>query len=182
MSVICMALDAFSILFGIIDLLFIALKLAIPVFLVSLAALWLKKKLSERYSLSWIKSALITTYLVIFVLLVILHLYTWFSGYFESSVAMQEVPGIFAITPAEILTGILFMAIKIFLTAIILTILLLPLEFFAEFVSEKIKEKKMPSLLQTFIASYCTCLLTAIIVLFVFPWIIPGVFFLIYWG
>ncbi|MDD5163658.1 MAG: hypothetical protein PHD95_05635 [Candidatus ainarchaeum sp.] len=177
-----MALDVLSIALGIIDLLRIALIIAIPLFLVSIPALFFKNWLVKKFSLNWIQSALIATYLAVTIILIFLYVFPYYLGFSESILAKQIPPGMLAITPADIAVAIFLTILKILVNALILTIIVLPLEFFAEFASDKLKEKKFPQLAKNFVIAYCTGLLVTIIILFVFPWIINGIVFLLYWG
>ena len=176
-----MALDPVSILFGIIDFARITVIIAIPVFIIALLALEARKALEKKFSLSWIQGAIVTTYLAVTIILIFLYLVPYYLAWQESEIAKQTAPSILALTTADIATAIIFAAAKILASAVVLTILLLPLEFFAAFVSDKLKEKKIPGIGKTFIAAYCSCALAAIIA-FAFPWIIVGIFYMIYWG
>ncbi len=177
-----MAFDVLSVALGIMDLLRIALIISIPLFLASIPALLFKNWLAKKFSLSWIQSALITTYLAVTIILIFLYLFPYYLGFSESILAKQIPPSMLAITPADIAVAIFLTILKILVNALILTIILLPLEFFAEFASDKLKEKKFPQLAKNFVIAYCTGLLATIIILFVFPWIISGIVFLLYWG
>jgi hypothetical protein len=177
-----MALAFLPIVLGIIDLLRIALIISIPLFLAAIPALFLKNKLAKKFSLNWIQSALITTYLAVTIILIFLYLVPYYLGFLESILAKQTPPAILALTPLDLAAAVLLTIIKIVISAIILTIIVFPLEFFAEFVSDKLKEKKIPRLAKNFVIAYCTSLLVTIIILFVFPWILNGIIFLIYWG
>ncbi|MDD5148821.1 MAG: hypothetical protein PHH08_05150 [Candidatus ainarchaeum sp.] len=177
-----MALDPLSIASGIIDLLRIALILAVPLFLASIPVFFFKNRVSKKFSLNWIQSAVLTTYVAVTIILIFLYLWPYCLGFAESIVAHQTPPSMLAMTPADLALAVIFTILKILSSALVLTILLLPLEFFAEFVSDRLKEKKLPAPAKTFIGAYCTSLLVTIIILFVFPWIANGVIYLIYWG
>ena len=177
-----MALDLATVIFDIILLLRIALFIGIPVFIIALICIPLKERLVKRFKLSWIQGTAITTYLAVTVILIFLYLLPWYFAYSESLVAGQTAPGILALTPGDLIIAGLLTILKIIMTALIFTVLLLPLEFFATFLLEKLEEKKFPKPAKIFAAVYCTCLLAAIIVLFAFPWIINGLVYLVYWG
>ncbi|HLD58327.1 MAG TPA: hypothetical protein VI977_01640 [archaeon] len=182
-----MSFDAASIVFGLLDFLRIVIFVTVPVFLVSLPVLFAKERIAKKFSLNWFQSALITTYLAVTIILIFLYLYPYALGFSQSQIAGQTAPSILATTPQDILIAVFLGIIKILTTALILTVLLLPFEFFAVFAAEKLKEakisgKEIPLLAQTFAAAFCTCLLALIIVFFIFPWTVNGIIFLIYWG
>ena len=177
-----MSFDAASIVFGLLDFLRIVIFVTVPVFLVSLPVLFAKERIAKKF-----QSALITTYLAVTIILIFLYLYPYALGFSQSQIAGQTAPSILATTPQDILIAVFLGIIKILTTALILTVLLLPFEFFAVFAAEKLKEakisgKEIPLLAQTFAAAFCTCLLALIIVFFIFPWTVNGIIFLIYWG
>ncbi len=177
-----MAFDAASIVLGILDFLRIALLFTVPVFLVSIPALLAKERLAKKFNLNWIQSALITTYLALTIILIFLYLYPYALGFFESETASETAPSILATTPQDMLVAVFLGIIKILSTALVLTVLALPFEFFAAFVLEKLKELKIHALAKNFITAFCSCLLALIIVFFVFPWAFSGIIFLIFWG
>lgn len=177
-----MALDPVSIALGILELFRIAIIITIPVFLIAIAALFLRKTLSERFKLNWVKGTLLANYIVIAIIIAIAYILPYSLGFAESGLAKIEMPSVLAITPAEILLVTVLSIIKILISTLIITVLVLPLEFFGSFMLEKLKERQLPELAKLFITAFATCLLATIIILFVFPWIINGIIFLVYWG
>lgn len=177
-----MSLDPLSIISGIIDLLIIALKISIPAFLIGLIVVFFKNWLAKKYGLSWIQSAVVATYLAVTIILFFLYLFPYYLGFLASDLAKQAAPSMLSLTVWDIAAAVFFTIIKILGSALILTIMLLPLEFLAEFFSSKLKEKKIPELAKKFAVAYFTSLVVTIIILFIFPWMLTGIIYMIYWG
>ena len=177
-----MALEPISILFGILDILRIALIFSIPLFIAAIPSLALKNLLAKKYNLNWIQSALLATYLALTAILIFLYLLPYYFGFIASEIAKQTAPVLLELSLLDMVSAVFFTIIRLLGTGLLLTILVLPLEFLAEYFSDLLKEKKIPGLLQKFIVSYCISLVVTIIILFVFPWIWTGIIYLIYWG
>jgi hypothetical protein len=170
--------------FALVDLLRMALIAAIPAFVLTLLGQLLFKKIrGKKKKTSWIVAAFAASYIVMLAVIFFLYLFPLYLGFVESDLAKQTPPPEMQLTVVDY--GVAFFAtiVKNALSAAVLTILLLPMLFFASFVSEKIGEKKkLPALANTFIAVYCTALLAWVIILFVFPWVLSGILYLLFWS
>ncbi len=170
--------------FALIDLLRMALIAAIPAFVLTLLGQALFKKIrGKKKKTSWIVAAFAASYSVMLIVVFFLYLFPLYLGFVESDLAKQTPLPEMQLTVVDY--GVAFFAtiVKNLISAVVLTILLLPLLFFASFVSEKIEErKKLPALANTFIAVYCTALLAWVIILFVFPWVLSGILYLLFWS
>ncbi|MBN1940862.1 MAG: hypothetical protein JW772_01635 [Candidatus Diapherotrites archaeon] len=177
-----MAIDPIVTVLNIADLLVLTLMIAIPVFIVALVALFLRERISKKFEMSWIKSTLITTYVFVLLISALAYVSPYYSAFSESEIASQEQPVVLATTPADVAVAFFLTVLRILVVALLFTLLLLPLQFFATFLMDKLAEKKFPKPAKVFAATYFTCLLALIIMFFVFPWIIPGLMFLFFWG
>ena len=83
----------------------------------------------------------------------------------------------------EIFLIIALAIFKILVNALILTLLLLPLELLGSFILEKLRGRyKLHPLINTFIAVFAVVLLASVLYVFLLPWLPTGVLYLIYWG
>jgi hypothetical protein len=167
--------------FSLIDLLrgsfFIAIIAFIGVFLASFLHDWLSKK----YEFSWLKATMLTSYLTIFVLIILLYFSPVISGFGESNQGI--VPSSLEMSPAEWVSFIVVMLLRNALVALLFTLFILPLEFFGSMAFDFLKEKyKLNRWINIFIAVFAVSLLVSIICLFLLPWVVPGLVYLsFYW-
>ena len=170
--------------FALIDLLRMALIAAIPAFVLTLFGQLLFKKIrGKKKKTSWIAAAFAASYIIMFAVVLLLYLFPFYLGFIESDLAKQIAPPEMQLTIIDYGMAFFSTILKNALSAAVLTILLLPLLFFASFVSEKIEEKKkLPAPANTFIAVYCTALLAWVIILFIFPWVLSGIIYLLFWS
>ncbi len=175
---------AFEVLLAIIELLRLSIITVIPCFVIALGAEQLHSRISKRFSLSWAKSALISTYLAVTLLIIFLYSIPGYLGWAESPLTGKPIPAELQPTALDIAALLLFAIVKILLTALIYSILLLPFIFFATYVLEKLREreKPFPQLVNKFIAVFAAVLLAWIILLFVFPFSAGGLLYLLYWS
>ncbi|MBN2067750.1 MAG: hypothetical protein JW744_04745 [Candidatus Diapherotrites archaeon] len=179
-----MALELVAdILFALIDLVRMSLIVAIPGFLLVLAGQHLFKKLREKFKLNWIQAAGITTYAIVLAIVFIVYLYPFALSFMERAQTGSAPVPIMELTLVDYGVMVFATIAKNLLTALVFTFLLLPLLFFASFASEKIRERhKMPEIANTFVAVFCTAFVSWAIVLFIFPWILNGVLYLLFWS
>lgn len=169
---------------AVIDILRISLITAIPAFIFTLIAVFLHKKLVERFDFSWIKSAFVSTYAVVTVVVAIIYLFPFLLGFLESPLSFQPQPEIFQNTALDYLKAVIFSLVKVLINGFVFSIVLLPLIFLGTYIFEKLNEKfeKLHQIIKMFVSVYCTALVAWLILLFVFPWLLTGLFFLLYWG
>ena|SRR3989344_559703 len=177
-----MANPAELLLFTIIDLLRGALVLSIPVFLLVFAGKWLREKIAEKTKWSWLISALASTYCLMWALLLLLYFFPYIAALGESNVG--EVPSIFATTAGSLIESYVFGLVKVTISALVVSLLLMPFEligaFIYEWVNKKLPTQKPP--VNLFITSYLVSLVSAAIVLFIIPEAVTGLLFYIYFG
>jgi hypothetical protein len=175
----------FNILFGLVELLRMALITSIPCFVLAIVGERVHHWFSKRFSLSWAKSVLISTYLIVTLLIMVLYVVPLYLGFAESSLSGQPVLEELQFTFIDYGMLALLSLVKIVVSSAILSILLLPLLFFASYALEKsreIFEDKIPEIGHKFVAVYATCVLAWLVLLFVFPWAIGGFVYLLYFG
>ena len=182
-----MPFDAFAYALGLVSsffgLLWMALLVAVPVFLVSFPAQRLHSLIGKRFNLSWIVSAFLSCFLVLLPIVFVLYIVPFSLGYFESPLSGLVVPEGLQLTLLDYAMAFVATVFKNLLSALLFAVLLMPLLFFASFVGEWLEKRfKVHSLANRFIAVFLTSLLAWVIILFVFPWIVGAVFWKLYWG
>ena len=174
-----------NIFFSLVELLRMALITSIPCFVLAIVGERIHLWLSKRFSLSWAKSVLLSTYLIVTLLIMVLYLVPLYLGFAESPVSGPLTAPELQMTIVDYGMLALLSAVKILVSGAIFSILILPLLFFSSYALEKsrgIFEKKIPESAHKFVAVYATCVLAWIVLLFVFPWAIGGFVYLIYFG
>jgi hypothetical protein len=172
---------ALWLLASVAELLKLAFLTAIPSFALALAAGKLHSQISRRFSLSWAKATLISTYLILTLLIIFLYSLPIYLGWVESPLSGQPVPPELQLTVADAAIGLLFAALKVVLAALAYTLLLLPFIFFATYVLERLKGRRLPATAKRFAAVFLSALLAWVVLLFVFPFAWGGLIYLLYW-
>ncbi len=168
-------------IFSLIDLLRGSFFLAIIAFVIVFFASFLHDWLSKKYEFSWLKATMLTSYLAIFMLIILLYSAPVISGFGESDQGV--VPAFFQMSPVDWLSFIAMVILRNALIALMFTFFILPIEFLGSMVFDYLKEKfKANNWVNVFIAVFAACFATAIICLFLLPWIVPGLIYLtFYW-
>lgn len=168
-------------IFSLIDLLKGSLFLAIIAFAAVFVASFLHAWLSKRFGLSWLKATMVTSYLLIFLLIMLLYCAPIVSGFGETD--LGAVPDNYKMTAFDWAAFVAAIALRNSAIALLFTFFLLPLEFLSGMVFDFAKEKyKLNKWVNIFIAVFASCLATAIICLYLLPWIVPGLLYLtFYW-
>lgn len=171
----------FKAIFSLIDLLRGSFFLAIIAFVLVFFASFLHNWLSKKHGFSWLKATMLTSYLAIFILIILLYSLPVISGFEASDQGI--VPSFFQMAPLDWLLFIAMIVLRNALIALLFTFFILPLEFLASMVFDCLNEKfKLNRWVNIFIAVFAACLATAIICLFLLPWIVPGLIYLtFYW-
>lgn len=169
----------FKAFFSIVDLLrgsfFLAIISFVFVFVASFFHAWITKKLN----LSWLKATLITSYLAIFILIMVLYFLPVFSAFQQSDQGI--IPSFFVMTPMDWLSFAAGIILRNAAVSLFLVFLLLPLEFFASFVFDSLKEKtKLSHWIKVFLSVFAACLVAAIILLFLLDWVVTGLVYLVF--
>ncbi len=167
--------------FSVVDLLRGSFLLSIPAFVLVFLASFFHAWLSKKYGFSWLKATMITSYLAIFILIMLLYFTPVISGYGESDQGI--VPSIFQTTALESAIFFFLLVLRNAVIALLFAFFVLPLEFLSSSVFDYLNEKaKLGKWINIFVAVFAACLATAIITLFLLPWIVPGLIYLVfYW-
>ena len=164
-----------------VELLWIALVTAVPAFALVLVGQAVFKKVNEKFKLGWIQAALLATFAVMLPIVFVFYLVPYYIAF--SGTAQQTAPEFLQITGVEYVVAFFFTIVKNLASTAIFAVLLMPWLFLASFASEKLKERfNLQGHPNTFASVFLTSLAAWIVVLFVFPWLVGGLFYLLYWG
>ncbi len=164
-------------IFSLIDLLRGSFFLAIIAFVLVFFASFLHDWLSKKYKFSWLKATMLTSYLAIFILIILLYSAPVISGFNESNQGV--VPDFFKMSPVDWLSFIAMVILRNAVIALLFTFFILPLEFLGSMVFDYLKERfKANKWVNVFVAVFAACLATAITCLFLLPWVVPGLIYL----
>lgn len=170
-----------DVVFSLVDLIKGSFLLSIIVFALVLIGIFIQRKLIKRFKLSWIKSSLISTFIIVLIFVFAMYVFPLAVGF------SQHDPGIlpegFEMTAGEYLFLIGTALFKILSLSFILTVFLLPLQFVGLFAMDFLKKKySLPFLANVFFAVFCSTLVGAFIVIYLFPWIPTGIVYLLYFA
>ncbi len=170
-----------EIVFSIIDLLKGAFLLSLPVFLFVFVAVLVRKALEKKYKWNWFKSSIMTTFFLVFSLVFVLYV-TPASSVFLSGTQPPILTSL-APTLAQTIGSLFVQFVRLIVVSILLTFLLMPVEFVGLFLFEQVSQKlKIAYSIRLFITVFLATLVCSVFLIFVMPWIIPGILFLIFFG
>lgn len=167
------------------NILFSALDFGKGVFLVSLLVTvfvfcaWVaKQRLQKRFGLSWIKATSLVTLAMVFCLVCVvffLPLIGTSPGY-EIPQELQE--------PLPNQIGFFFFEIfRLFFSSVVISFLLLPLVLIGSFVFDYLAAKtKLAFIFRLYLSVLCTTAIASYFLIFLAPFVLPGVFYLVFVG
>ncbi|MFH0714824.1 MAG: hypothetical protein V1847_03165 [Candidatus Diapherotrites archaeon] len=179
----------------ILSVLLYSLLLAVPVCAIAWIGSLLRKRISKKWKISWIFSTAISTYVLVLIGVVALFAFPALSVgsvqdtlpadvneqiIFEGGQAV-DAPLSPEASVGNSFVSFLYNALRLLVVALVLTLLLLPLEVLASFASDALEKRKAPFLLQVYVASFVGVLI-AFLVLIVFPWLQTGLLYYIFFG
>ncbi len=189
-----MALDLIlNLVNSIIRLLLLSLLLFVPVTVFALIVSFLKKKLQEKYSFSWMYATSISTLILMIVFTVTFYFGFYFSivsevnlGQIRPELASQEYPLLpqFLFTAESPVISFLFFYLLLFLkriiVALVLTGLILPLQFIGSLVLNYLNQRfeKTNFLIKFGLTCFAVSFLTVLILL-LFDWILAGIIYFV---
>ena len=187
-----MAVDAIAYILPALLLLWNALLLAIPIFVVSLCGIALKKFVAEKTAKpgekgkpkkapSEAKAAFIATYIIVFILVLLAYSLPYIMAQ-DSIAAKDALPDELKPTAQDSAITSAVQLAKLLLVSLAFSIMLLPFEFAGMWVFEKLHlAKKLNGFASVFAACFAMAL-CGLIMLLALPWLLSGVIFLVYFA
>ena len=190
--------DLLQSLLGIVALLVFLLILAVPGTIAVIAFSRLKGRIAKKFKLSWIKASFISTFIAMFLLVLVLYLIPFLqvlsftqNDFLPAGMQTQIIEAENSEELIEqpfqanyFLDLIIFSVItilRLLFVALVLSLLLLPLELIGSAIFSKLARKKSANIL-AFYASTFTAMVVAVIVVFAFPWIPAGLLYFLYFA
>lgn len=169
--------------------------LALPVAVIVFLANVLRKKLAQKFKLSWIKSVFLSSFIAMLVLTTIIYSFpaltvsvspytdnlppTITTELVEQNGDLVEIPATMDESVFDYIAFYSVTAIRLIIVAFVLTALLLPLQIIGSFVFERIQKKNKNYWIAFYIACFSGTLVFAIVMLF-FPWLLSSLFYYIF--
>lgn len=138
----------------------------------------IRKKLVDKYDLSWTKSCLLVNFVSIFIFLLIVFVYFYFLG----GVLAKPIDPEVQYNLIDDIIIILFASVRIIVASLIATFVLFFFEIFASFFMDSQIKKGKSKLFSEFFGITIACALALVLVLFIFNWVLLGFFIYVFYG
>jgi hypothetical protein len=167
-----------SILFGIVDFIFLLVPLVIIFFILYKIFSPVKNWLMEKYDLSWTKSCLVINFVLISAIFIFAFIYYYVLG---SMLALPIDPQV-QFTPIDDFVVIVIASVRALVVSIILSFSLYFFELLSSFVMDATTKKKRSPLVSQTIGITVSVALFLLLLLFVFSWAPLGIFVYVFYG
>jgi hypothetical protein len=178
-----MPVSVFEVIFGsIVSLLKGSFFVAIPLFFLILLGSIIRKKIEKELKWNWIFSAFFTTYFICSIGLIFVYFVPVIESLREQS--LGEIPSTVAISFGTIVLAFLYNAFKVFFSALVLSLLLMPLELVGLYMHSFFlqKMKKAPRILVLALTVYAISIFSSFVILFIIPESVVGFIYLLFFG
>jgi hypothetical protein len=135
-------------------------------------------KIIDKYELSWVKSIFILNFIVTFLLLEFIYVYFFYYGLVNSAIFDVELNP----TLWDSLLMIFSEMIRVIIASIIISMILLIIEFFSSMAISYQKEKNYAKIIKQFVGIFFGIAIILFIGLFFFDWVPLGLFIYIFYG
>jgi len=171
-----------DILVSVFDFIRGAFLLSIPVFILFLIGLFFSKKfLEKKFKLNWMQKTFASSFFVFVLILLVVFVWPALEAFLV--VDLGVVPEPLRMTLGEFFYLVGSVLIKMLAVAFILSIFILPLAFVGAFAFDVLSKKfKWNKFINFFLSCFIATAIGYFIVLFLFPWIIAGVIYWVYFG
>jgi hypothetical protein len=172
-------MDPFSLVVGsIYNILIVLVPLTVIFFIVYKIVNPYKERLIEERELSWLRAAFLINFVISFVLIFIIYMYFYFIGIIGSGIVDVELtPTLF-----EHVSFILFDAVRIVISSIIISLTAIVFEFIAGFAVDIQEEKEYSKTIKEIIGIMISLLVFLVLFLFIFNFAFLGMFIYIFFG
>lgn len=171
-----------NLLFSAVDLLRGSLYIVPPLFVLVAAGRWLNSKIRASTKWSWVSTAFLSTFTVMLLAV----LFAYFLPILDAlqTQSIGEVPEPFAPSLGTMLASFAFGLVKAVAAALVISVLLMPLEFVGLSIFEAISRRlpKMHPLVSLALTCYIAAIVSAAVILFIVPEAITGMLYFIYFG
>ena len=166
--------------FSVLDIVKGALILSIPLFLLAILGSFFHGLISKRFKASWLASAVITLFVFSAVFSFIAYTVPLILAFQAQNIGV--VPPELRLGFGDIAQFFLFYALKVVLSAALMTAFAIPFVFLGGFFHDWLKKKKFNEYICLFLAVFASCLVASVLLLFFFGWVFQGLIFLLYFS
>jgi len=160
------------------DFLVLLVPLTIIAFIGSKLLSKLREKIEDKFKLGWMKSIFITNFSLIFIIIFLVFIYFIIIGAVSAQFRTPELE-------YDLIENLLFIgmgAIRIAITALILSLFLLFFELIHSLIVELLEKKEWSITVKEFVATLIVCFIFLILFLFLFSWAAFGLFIYVFYG
>ncbi len=171
-----------DLLVSVFDFLRGAFLLSVVIFFLFLIGYFFSRKILEKkFNLSWMQKTFLSSFFVFVLLLLVFFVWPVIEAFL--AVDLGVVPEPLKMTLPEFFYLIVSLLVKLIVASFIFSLLVLPLAFFGVFVFDFISKRfNWNTFINFFLACFASTILGYFLVLFLFPWIIAGALYLVYFG
>lgn len=177
-----MAFSVPILLISLVDLIRISILVGIPVFILA----WIGRLIFSKFhpKQSWLLSAIISTYIIVFVLLILAYFFPSFLSLADYS--KGTIPETIAPTALDYFLTYLANVLRVAILSALFCVLLLPLEFAGAALQDSLQKNVSNKTLRFGLAIFGSVFIATILILFVLPGIgisvIPGIIYMVYFA
>ena len=171
----------FDWLFSILDLARLSLILGIACLVSMLIIRWIRHRLSPSTLKGWLSSESVATFLFLFLVTMVAYGLPWYQGAEEFQQTGGKVPEALQPSAGDEIQVYWIALIHIFSTALVGTLLCLPLIFIGAYALDVLRRRHFPSWAKWGLGAW-VCGMGATVLLMAFPFVVSGMFYLLYWG
>jgi len=169
--------NAFIALIDLIKALFLFI---VPTIIFSSLGVLIKRTIQKKFSLDFLKSVLIASFLVFFFLLLFLYFTPWLRGLASENIGIR--PEFAKATPFEAFRFFVLSILRILVVSIVLTLFVLPFIFIGALIMDSLKNKIKNYLINFGLANIIVLLLFLVVWLYFMPWLLIAFLYMIYFA
>lgn len=158
-----------------------ALILSIPGIILAFFGKIIYSKISEKFDLSWLKGVFATTFILAVVFVFLAYFLPIADSFFK--VSEEIVPLVFQEAPMDLLLFYIYTIMRLLFAALIITLLLTPLQIIGSLVHDwALNKRKLPILVSLYLTVFSACFIGFVIFITLFQWVFFGLLYLIYFA
>ena len=177
-----MVLEILSNIFNTLLTFFLAaLILSIPGIILAFFGKIIYSKISKKFELSWLKAVLVTTFIMVVIFVFVIYSFPIAEAFLTINEGIA--PSIFQEQPSDLLLFYIYTILKLLFAAVIITLILTPLQIIGSLVHDwALNKRKLPILVSLYLTVFSACFIGFIIFITLFQWAFLGLLYLIYFA
>ncbi len=177
-----MVLEILSNIFNTLLTFFLAaLILSIPGLILAFFGKIIYSKISEKFSLSWLKAVFATTFVLAVFFVFLAYLFPLADAALNVNDGIK--PLVFQEASLDVLLFYIYTIMKLIFAALIITLLLIPLQIMGSLVYDwALNKRKLPILVSLYLTVFSACFIGFVLFITLFQWAFLGLLYLIYFA